>query len=351
MTEINFDVLTDASRWQTFDAHIAKIDAELDADLRSRVEEEVVLRREVRKCLEREYDIRTADDAALTRAEALLFQTKVCAVDGTWSHFPMLSGLRCRIGVAATTYRDKRTEAVLYVSEQHLQSPEDDPLELLKQRRPEGQMLTPMVARAVMLYKERQVALGRSEEWALVNGPLVPYELRTGLGKLRALRPCLDIAGSFIEKKQVVGVLGHTVHLERASAGLALEPGEYVRICDLAADLEEYMGQAKFSDSDSRVMRQFIGDYGTQIVQGIYRAGARPYVFEAHEAFFDEAAALLIADSSFQPLRGYPLLIDYADSICKHMLSASDFQRQVQFKLAKLGSLAHEAPEELLRRR
>jgi hypothetical protein len=87
------------------------------------------------------------------------------------------------------------------------------------------------------------------------------------------------------------------------------------------------------------------------ILGGIYKIRHRPYIFFSHKDSFDEAAAVIMRDAMFQPTRGYPLLIDYADSICTHLVSASDFNKQIGFKLAKFGALEEQADEHSLRRR
>jgi len=44
-------------------------------------------------------------------------------------------------------------------------------------------------------------------------------------------------------------------------------------------------------------------------------------------------------------------LLDYADIICSKLVSASDFKRQIEYKLAKLGVLEASKDEHDLRQR
>lgn len=346
-----FSDLVSPDRWKDFDEHVRTIDSEMTADLDRAVEENRMLAAELRSVLEREYNVCTVPDDKLEWAREQLFAGHVCAVDGTYAIFPMLSGMRCRIGVAATSYKNKRTEAVFYVSEQLVHPPEADPLELLRQRRSENSILSTMAIRAAMAYMERQKALERPEEWNLFNGSLVPYELRTGLGRLKALEPCLDLARRLIDKRTVCGVVGTSSHNELTSLGLALRPGEYVNLYSFEQDLRLYLDNAHFNPVDERLFSEFIRSHGHLVRVGVYRAGARAYVFHTHEDVVEDAAAIVMADSLFQPIRSYPLLIDYADSICSRMLASSDFVRQMQGKLARAGQLGQEIDEHSLRRR
>jgi hypothetical protein len=96
-----------------------------------------------------------------------------------------------------------------------------------------------------------------------------------------------------------------------------------------------YLPTAHFSKEDEALFKDFVKDYCDDIRIGVYKAGFKPYVFEAHVDSFDKAASLIMKDAENQPMRGFPLLIDYADAICSSLLSGSDFQRQVMFKTVK----------------
>jgi hypothetical protein len=52
---------------------------------------------------------------------------------------------------------------------------------------------------------------------------------------------------------------------------------------------------------------------------GVYRAAtaAPPYVFYSHIDHAHEAAMIVMADSLMQDYRGFPLLIDLADRLCR----------------------------------
>jgi hypothetical protein len=109
-------------------------------------------------------------------------------------------------------------------------------------------------------------------------------------------------------------------------------------------DLNEYLGGhrddgrgAHFNPTDRKDFKEFTAAFGKLVRVGVFKAGPKAYLFQAHREVFREAAALVIKDAMHQPLRGFPLLLDYADRICGYNLKSSDFDKQVQFKTAQLG--------------
>lgn len=349
--EITFTEFIKPEKWKDFDSHARSIGSDLSNDLAASARQNDRIRKEVRDFLEKEYEVRKVSEKELLWAEGKLFGGQVSAVDGTHSIYPMLSGIRCRIGVAATSYKNKRTDGVVFVSEQNLHSSETSVLDILKNRKPESKLISNMLIRAIMFYMERKIGLERQEEWVMFNGPVIPYELRTGIGRLKALDPCLSLCEQGLDRKTIVGVIGTSTEPEIISLGIAMNSLEYVRLRSFKVDLEDYLPAAHFNGADQARFRRFIDAYGDKLDVGIYKAGQRAYMFHAHHDHFNEAAAIIMRDSMFQQLRGYPLLIDYADSLCTHMLASSDFRRMVDFGLAREGSLPFEQAEGDQRRR
>jgi hypothetical protein len=340
-------------KWRSFEDHCMIVGAELDRDVVQLARENAKIRAEARTLLQEDpnFTIVQTSPADLAWAEEQLFAGAVCAIDGTHAIYPMLSGVRCQIGVAATCYTNKRTDGVVFISEQQISAQDTNVLGILERRKKTGTVISRLVVRAIMFYMEREKALERHEAWILFNGPLVPYELRTGLGRFQAIDPCLSVCEKVLDRETVVGVIADTQDEELISLGLALNPGEYVRIRSYAEDLELYLETSGLRGNQRRRMQEFNERYARQIEVGLYRAGRRAYIFHAHVDHFCEAAKIVMRDSMFQPLRSYPLLIDYADALCAKLLPASQFTRMIDFKLAKLGCLEFEQEERGLRRR
>jgi len=119
---------------------------------------------------------------------------------------------------------------------------------------------------------------------------------------------------------------------------------------DVQQEIDEAIGNAQ----EKKVLTNLRDEYLAKIKIGVFRVGPKPYVFEAHEDYFNEAAALVIRDSLNQSLRGFPLLIDYADCVCRRILAADDFNKLIEHKLAKKGGYygyGFDIPERMLRRR
>lgn len=349
----NFTDFLGPEKWRSFEDHCRVVGGELDRDVVQLARENALIRAEARKLLEEdpEFTIVQISPEDLAWAEEQLFGGQVCAIDGTHAIYPMLSGMRCQIGVAATCYRNKRTDGVMFISEQQISAEDTNVLGILERRKKTGKVISRLVVRAIMFYMERERALDRDERWILFNGPLVPYELRTGLGRFQAIDPCLSICEKVLDRETVAGVIADTQDHELISLGLALNPGEYVRIRSYAEDLRQYLETSGLRGNQRRRMQEFNERYANQIEVGLYRAGRRAYIFHAHVDHFHDAARIIMRDSMFQLLRSYPLLIDYADALCARLLPASQFKRMIDFKLAKVGYLEFEQEERDLRRR
>ncbi len=76
----------------------------------------------------------------------------------------------------------------------------------------------------------------------------------------------------------------------------------------------------------------FVEEVGPQIVIGIYRASrtAPPYVFYAHREYAYQAALIVMADSVLQEHRGFPMLIDLADMVCRATFGPDSFDAAIQ---------------------
>jgi hypothetical protein len=109
------------------------------------------------------------------------------------------------------------------------------------------------------------------------------------------------------------------------------------------------MAREKWRDEEFQKMQRFLRNYAEQICIGVIRVSERPYVFHAHKDNFDLAAAIIARDAMHQREKGFPLLIDYADTLCSHYFSAGDFNNMMEFELARHGEYLSEVPEQRLR--
>lgn len=289
------------------------------------------------------------DDESLYKASETLSVGNVTATDGITNSYLLLSGLQYRIGITSTTYNNNTIHKILQVS----QSETDDTDSLadhLEQISPEPSSL---FLKSLMFYKEREIALDAKADWKFIDGPIVPLEIRTpGLDRdNKHFHRCIDLAKKLTLNKKCIGVQSIPIHYKLPSLGATLERNEYVEYKTVGEMAQKGIEQGKRSSSKDDLDKLRI-DFLDRIKVGIFRVGPKPYIFEAHEDNFDEAVALIIRDSLYQPLRGFPILIDYAHSVCGKHFSQQEFNRIIESKLAKHGGLDgfYHVPERRLRR-
>ncbi len=338
-----FSDLVNLDTWQPLEDYFNSADEVIASDVKSCVE----LRKKLREELLADPTIRSRvarpSEEQLKAAADILFAGKVCGVDGTISIVPSQSGGRARIGIASTSYSGEGIKRVLYVSYRQLATPAGSAVEYFKRLKQVNQT-SALLMRAVMAFSERALALQQPNDWRFVHGELLPYELWAALGRGRPVSERLDLAKRLINAKNVIAVIEDTHNIELLNAGEILDVGEYLDARELTMDLKEYLEGhrdddrgAHFNAQDRKDFEDFISSFGEIIRVGVFKAGPKAYIFQAHRDVFDIAAALVIRDAMHQPMRGFPLLIDYADRICAYHLKSSEFDRQIQFKTARLG--------------
>jgi len=340
----HFDEMVDLQKWQEVEEFYRGADDLVARDVREAVDLRRRLREELLESDPRVVEkIRRPTPEAVAWAKEQLFGGRVCGVDGTLSRSPSLSGGRARIGVAATTYQGDKIQRVLYVSYRRMAGAVTSAMEYFE-RLKRVNKISELLLRAVMAFSERSLALQRGEEWKLVHGELLPYELWAALGTGRPLRTRLDLARRLVQAKKIVGVVEGSKNVELLNAGELLGPGEYLDARELRVDLMEYLRgksgdvrAAHFNKQEEQEFEEFSSRYGPEVRVGLFKAGSKTYLFHAHKDVFDDAAAIVLADASHQPMRGFPLLLDYADQLLRHYLAQSDFDQQIQFKTARLG--------------
>lgn len=349
-----FEDFLDPQKWKDLESHLRTSSQELEQNISATVESEKSIRTKSRKYLEDNFLIKKVSQDQLQKAEDLLFGSMVCASDGTYATVDLsTTGIKGQIGIVTTSYVNKRTDYVSYFFEPLVTISEKEFTDVLTARRKmsESEGISSSHIKSIMLFMERQKILEREEPWKLVNGDIFPYELRTGQGRLRGLKACLDLGRRILNCPTFIGVTANSKDRVLNTLGRGLNAMEYVDIKSYKDEIDHFLENAHFNESDMAMSQEFAKTYGNNFRVGLYKIARRPYIFFAHRDKFDDAASIVMRDSLFQPTRGYPLLIDYADSICTRLVAASDFKKQVNYKLAKHGALEEEADEHSLRRR
>ncbi len=349
-----FEQFLGTAEWSHFEQYLETTQSVLRAEIQKSVSAEREIRAKLRKRIEQRHRDRlhTVTDASLNAAKTILASDTV-SIDGTHAHVSMLSGLRGQLGVVAIRYSGEMTSYVTYVTEVTYSDfdPNADIEEVVARRSKDDFAVSELVVRAMLAYNERLRALEQPQKWCILQGELFPFELRSGLGKLRGLDVALELFRKIADRKTIGAVVSDTSSPD-INYGFALEAREYFRIADLKFEYDKWLeGGAKFNPDDKAKFAKFADEIGRKIIKGVYRVGQRPFIFYAHEDTFDDFAAIILADSLHIPERGFPLLIDYADSVCASLFRASDFERRVNFELALEGDLLSELSERANRAR
>jgi hypothetical protein len=123
--------------------------------------------------------------------------------------------------------------------------------------------------------------------------------------------------------------------------GNALRPLEYAVVQTLRPEIEAMLSTGGYRESSGvrKAMEEFCNEVGDKIVIGLFRVwdAAPPYLFYAHVDHVDVAAHLVLADSMLQEHRGFPMLIDLADTVCTSTFGADMFMSSVQMAYADAG--------------
>lgn len=352
---ITFSDLLTQKQWEDYGEFLAEAPSTYARELEEDIKREKKIRDKIRKNVLEKFDIRRFEPRLL-EAEELLFHGGVVGIDGTLSKQRTLSGVRCQIGIVAVNYFNEKIRQSYFISEASLQTDYEDVIDVLKQRESKNRVISDMVLRALMLYREREIGTREAfrDSYKMLHGPMLPFELMTGLGRLRALEATLGVLEKIIDDPKCFSIISSSTQEDYLTLGMALQPGEYLVDLDYSLGAEiasnpDFMEERKWRPSEFDRMKSFLKDYASRIRIGVIKVSERPYVFQAHRDTFDLAAAIIARDSLLQREKGFPLLIDYADSLCTEYFPAGDFISLLTYKLAKEGEFLAQMSERSMR--
>jgi hypothetical protein len=295
--------------------------------------------------------------------ETVLFNGLVEACDGTRRLIDTLPITIVNIGVALTTYAEQGNGSTfgqrLYRHEirQLNPDPQQDLVDFLarRQRRDvagfEGEDLiagTDMMARAIMSYAERALLAYRSDRpWRMGHGSPFPHEVFTGAGN-----PEIPKKGAAV-MTELLGVHKRALFIpsdfaDRAEKTIAsaLRPGEYAILFDCRDQIDRLFGAGPEGAygrlggpyREARLALEKLRDeVACNVVRGVYKASALSpgQIFYAHVDHAHEAALIALADSVLRDDRGFPNLIDLADSMCRSVFDNSSVAANVTAALSR----------------
>lgn len=286
--------------------------------------------------------------------KGLLFNGGVEACDGTSVVHDTLPLTITQIGVCLVSYNGNHGAWAHRLFRRDLRSKMTDPVEEVltvlerRERREsqglDGEKLSELARRGIMTFAERAILKDKSLAlWRMGHGSLVAYELITGLwaSKKERFQLSLDLIDWFVNYKKFVFIPSAPRKRHWLMIGNALKPMEYAIVQTLQPDIENMLASGGYRDESGvrPLMRAFAKEVAPKIVVGLYRVwdAAPPYLFYAHIDNVDMAAHIAMADSLLQEHRGFPMLIDLADTVCSTTFGLDALLPSVQTAYAELG--------------
>jgi len=152
------------------------------------------------------------------------------------------------------------------------------------------------------------------------------------------LRIPLELIQWYVEHKRFVFIPSAPRKRHWLTLGNALRPMEFVIFQTLQPEIERLL-TGHYRGDKLKAMEVFCRDVAPKIVVGMYRASiaSPPYMFYAHVDYAELAAHIALADSILQEHRGFPMLIDLADTVCKTTFGTDTFMSSVQMAYADAG--------------
>lgn len=346
--------------------------ARLQAEIADAVRQETNQRKEIRRQVFPHLRNRGIPGAGVYQVSAarlheihhkLLFNGGVEACDGTVVSHDTLPVTITQIGVCLVSYHGNQGSWVHRLYRRDLRAKGKDPVEdtfrLLEARKQRSAVahtgrdkLSMLARRGIMAYAERAVLLRRSDAiWRMGHGSPTPYELVTGSGIPELLRASLDLLRELILEHQKFVFVPSTVKArELLTIGDALRPLEYAIVDTNEATLERiaaghYRGEEWSGLGD--LVEQFVADVGPKVAVGLYRVSelAPAQMFYAHIDHAHTAALIAMADSLLQGHRGFPMLIDLADNLCRSAFGGDVFAASTQVAYSEAGAPYRYMPE------
>jgi hypothetical protein len=298
--------------------------------------------------------------------KGLLFTGGVEAVDGTFFTFDTMPLTVNQIGVCTVSYRGDQGTYVhrLYRRDLRAGTPDDlDTLLSLLEKRmrrsavgvsDEQDALTQLATVGLMSYAERAILLRRcTAPWRMGHGNPAPFELLTGSGSMELLEHSLSLLKELlVEHETWVFVTSSPKDRVLLTIGQALNPLEYAIIETSRDKMNSIVEHHRYDPYHTRLVREFVDGVAPHVVRGVYKASGMspPYIFYAHAKRAHDAALIALADSTMHEHRGFPMLLDLADLICKGTFGAQALATQMEVTFAAQGVPFEYLPERHTRR-
>ena len=286
--------------------------------------------------------------------KGLLFNGAVQACDGTIVSHDTMPITITQIGACLVSYQGEQGTYSQRHFRKDLKITGEDPLEevmeLLEiranrsgQGQEESEKPPSMLAqRGLMAYAERGILIEKSNgTWVMGHGNPFPYELLTNFwaSKLELTEAVMKLFEEIVKFKKFIFIPSAPRKRELISLGNALRPLEYLIIGTVERDVWRIIDNGNAREPFRSMQKKFLNEYAPNVVQGLFRASiySPAFMFYAHKDYAPTAALIAIADSVLQEHRGFPMLIDIADAICKTTFSPETFYNSIQQAYTEAG--------------
>lgn len=287
--------------------------------------------------------------------KGLLFNGGVEACDGTNVVHDTIPLTITQIGVCLVAYNGEKGAWSHRLFRRDLRAKLADPVEevlaVLEHREKRGSQalendnLSELARRGIMAYAERKILKEKSKAvWRMGHGNPAPYELLTGLWSSQKdrIQVSLDLIRWYVlEHKKFVFIPSAPRQRHWLMIGNALNPLDFAIVQTIQPDIDLLINRGGYREESGVLpaMRQFSKEVAPKIVVGLYRVwdAAPPFIFYAHADYAEMAAHIAIADSILQEHRGFPMLIDLADTVCRTTFGVDSFMSSVQMAYADAG--------------
>lgn len=277
----------------------------------------------------------------------LLFNGGVEACDGTSIVHDTIPLTITQIGVCLVSYNGQQGSWAHRLFRRDLRSKIGDPVEevlsvLERREKREAQGLgdepiSDLARRGIMTYAERKILKEKSSaSWRMGHGSPAPYELLTGLwsSQYDRIKLSIELVEWYVNYKRFVFIPSAPRKRHWLTIGNALNPMEFAIIQTLEPEIQNMIDNGGYRNESGVLpaMKKFCKEVAPKIVVGLYRVweAAPPFLFYAHIDQAEMAAHIAIADSILQEHRGFPMLIDLADTVCRSTFGGDSFNASVQ---------------------
>jgi hypothetical protein len=302
------------------------------------------------------YSLTPGDIAEVHRH--LLFNGAAEACDGTVIAHDSLLLTVAQIGVALVAYQGGTGSWVQRLYRRDLRETYEDPVEeaiALLERRSRSDSadaddtrdpVSRLLRRGLMEYAERAILLHRSTApWRIGHGHPVTTTILLPTTRSLFLASIDVLRGLLLDHKKFLYVASSPADRLARTIGDSLYPLEYAVIGTIGDSFNDHHIDSLTSKSTGHpqeriALRQFLTDVRSEIVYGVYRVTdySPAQVFYAHKDYVHAAASLAMADSVLQPHRGFPMLIDLADLVCRSTFDGGSFAGLVHSAYAAAGA-------------